>query len=64
MVAKELLATDASARSGLRNVVGVTVEVQDHITGDVAYGGVGVGRSIIEEPNGCITGFLRCFRFM
>ena len=40
------------------------MEVQGHVTDSVADGGVGVGRSIIEESNSCVTGFLRCFRFM
>ena len=60
-VAKKILATDAAASAGFGKVGGVTVEVQDHVTGAISDGGVWVGRSIIEEPNGCVTGFLRCF---
>ena len=52
LVAKEVVATYAAASSGFRKVGGLTVEVQDHVTGAVADGGVGVGRRIIEEPNG------------
>ena len=55
MVAKEVVATYAAASSGFRKVVGVTTEVQYHVTGDVADGGVGVGHRIIEEPYGGVT---------
>ena len=58
------MATDAAARAGFGKVGGITVEVQDHVTGAVSDGGVRVGRRIIEEPNICVTGFLRCFRFL
>ena len=37
------------------------MEVQDYVTGAVVDGGVGLGRSIIQEPNGCVTGFLHSF---
>ena len=40
------------------------MEVQEHVTGDVVDGGVGVVRSIIQDPNGCVTIFLRCFRLL
>ena len=33
------------------------MEVQYHVTGVVADGGVGVGRSIFQEPNGCVMVF-------
>ena len=55
------MATNTAASAGFRKVGVVTVEVQDHVTGAVADGGVGVGRSIIQEPNGCVTGFLHSF---
>ena len=48
MVAKEVVATYADASAGFEKLGGVTVEVQDHVTGAVADGGVGVGHSIIE----------------
>ena len=40
------------------------MEVYGHVTGAVSYGGVWVGHIIIEEPNGCVTGCLRCFRLL
>ena len=40
------------------------MEVHDHVTGDISDGGVWVRRSIIEEPNGCVTGCLLCFRLL
>ena len=40
------------------------MELQYHVTGVVADGGVGVGRSIIQEPNGCVMVFLRRFRLL
>ena len=40
------------------------MEVQDHVTRTVVDGGVGVGHINIEEPNGCVTGFLRCFQLL
>ena len=52
LVSKEVVATDAAARAGLGKVGGVTVEVQDHVTGAVADGGIGVVHSIIHEPYG------------
>ena len=58
------MATDAAASAGFGKVGGVTVEVQDHITGAISDGDVWVGRSIIEERNGCVTGCLRCFRLL
>ena len=61
LVAKEIVATDVAASAGFGKVGGLTVEVQDHVTGTILDGGVWVGRSIIEEPNGCVTSFLRCF---
>ena len=61
MVANEVVATYAATSARFRKVGGITVEVQDHVTGSVADGGVGVGRSIIQEPNGCIMGFLHSF---
>ena len=45
------MATDADTSAGFGKVGGVTVEVQDHVTGVISDGGVWVGRSIIEEPN-------------
>ena len=62
LVNKELVATYAAASAGFGKVGGVTVELQYHVTGAVADGGVGVGRSIFEEPNGGVAVFLRCFR--
>ena len=59
--AKEKVATDADASAGFRNVGAVTVEVQDHVTGAISDGGVWVGRHIVEEPSGCVTGYLLCF---
>ena len=47
MVGKEVLDTDAAASAGFGKVEGVTVEVQDHVTGAVADDGVGVGRRIM-----------------
>ena len=47
LVAKEVVATYAATSAGIGKVGGVTVEVQDHVTGAVADSGVGVGRSII-----------------
>ena len=47
LVSKEVVATYAVASSGFVKVGGVTVELQDHVTGAVADGGVGVGCSII-----------------
>ena len=47
LVAKEIVVTNAAASAGFGNVGGVTVEVQDHVTGAVADGGIGVGHSII-----------------
>ena len=64
LVAKEVVDTNVYASSGFGQVVGVIVEHQDHVTGYVDDGGVGVGCSIIEEPNGCATDFLRCFIFL
>ena len=60
-VAKEIVTTDAAASTGFGKVGGVTVEVQDHVTGVISDGGVWVGRRIIEEPNGCVTGLFCCF---
>ena len=40
------------------------MEVKEHITGVISDGGVWVGRHIIEEPNGCVTGCLCCFGFL
>ena len=60
-VAKEIVDTDAASSSGFRKVEGVTVEVQDHVTGAISDGGVWVGSRIIEDPSGCVTGCLRCF---
>ena len=55
------MATDAATSAGFGNVGSVTVEVQDHVTGTISDGGVWVGHSIIEEPNGCVTGCLCLF---
>ena len=59
LVAKEIVATDTAASAGFRKVGDFTVEVQDHVPGAISDGGVRVGRSIIEYPNGCVTGCLR-----
>ena len=63
-VAKEIVATDADASARFGKIGGITVEVQDHVTGAILDGGVWVGRSIIEEPNGCVTVCLRCFQLL
>ena len=55
-VAKEIVATDAAASARFGKVGGVTVEVQDHVTGAISDGGVWVGHRIIEEPKICVTG--------
>ena len=60
-VAKEIVDTDAAVSTGFGKVGGITVEVQYHVTGVISDGGVWVGRRIIEEPNGCVTGCLCCF---
>ena len=41
------MATDADTSAGFVKVGGVTVEMQDHVAGDILDGGVWVGRSII-----------------
>ena len=64
LVSKKVVATDAAASAGFGKVGGVTVEVQDHVTGAVADGGVGVGRIIIKDPNGCVMVFLHCFQLL
>ena len=64
MVANAIVATNAAASAGFGKVGGVTVEVQDHVTGNVSDGSVRVGHSIIEEPNGCVMGCLRCFQLL
>ena len=64
LVPKEILATNAAASTGFGKVGGVTVEVQDHVTGAVSDGGVWLGFSIIEEPKICVTGCLRCFQLL
>ena len=61
MVAKEIVATNTAASAGFGKVGGATVKMQDHVNGAVSDGGVWVGHSIIEEPNVCVTGCLRCF---
>ena len=61
LVSKEIVATDSAASSVFGKVGGVTVEVQDHVTGAVLDCGARVGRSIIEEPNSCVTGCLCYF---
>ena len=58
---KEIVATDAAASARFGKLGGIIVEVQDHVTVIISDGGVWVGRSIIEDPNGCVTGCLRCF---
>ena len=55
------MSTNAAASAGFGKVGGVTVEVQDHVTDAISDGGVWVGRSIIEEPKGCITVFCVAF---
>ena len=60
-VSKEIVATNAAASAGFGKLGGVTVEVEDHVTGAISDGGIWVGRRIIEETNGCVTGCLRCF---
>ena len=60
-VAKEIVATNAAASAGILKEGGITMEVQDHVTGVISDGGVWVGRRVIEEPNGCVTGCLSCF---
>ena len=64
LVAKEVVATYAATSAGFGQVGGVTLEVHDHVTGAIADGGIGVGRSIIQELNGCVMFFLRCFRLL
>ena len=61
---KEIVATDAAVIARFGKVGGVTVEVQDHATEAISDGGVWVRGNIIEDPNGCVTGCLRCFRFL
>ena len=58
VVSKEIVATDMAASSGLLKVGGVTMEVQDHITGVISDGGVWVVWRIIEDPDGFVTGCL------
>ena len=62
--AKEIVATNTAASARFGKVGGTTVEVQDHVTRAISDGVVWVGRSIIEETNGCFTGCLRCFCLM
>ena len=60
-VAKEIVATNAAASARFGKVGGVTVEVQDHVTGAIPDGVVWVGCSIIEEPKSCVTNGLSYF---
>ena len=57
LVSQEVVANYAAASAGFGKIGGITVEVQDHVTGAVADSGVGVGHIIIEEPDGGVTGF-------
>ena len=61
LVVKGVVGTYAAASAGFVKVGGLTVEVQDLVTGAVADGGGGVGCRIIQEPNGCVTVFMHSF---
>ena len=47
-VSQEIMPTSAAVRSRFGEVGGVTVYVEDHVTGGVSYCGVGVRGGIVE----------------
>ena len=47
---QEIMSTSAAAGSSFREVGGVAVNVEDHVTGGVPYRGVGVSDGIVEQP--------------
>ena len=53
-VAEEKVASDAASRFGLGLVQGVAVDVEDHVAGGVADGGIWVGGAVVEELMDCL----------
>ena len=57
-VAEEEASSDAASGFGLGLVRGVAVDVENHVAGDVADGGIWVGDAVVEELMDC---FCCCF---
>ena len=49
-VTQEIVSTSASAGSRFREIGGVAVNVEDHVTGGIPDRGVGVRCGVIEQP--------------
>jgi len=54
--AEEEMASGATAGLGSREVRRVAMQVEYHVAGNIADGGIGVGVGIVEEPDSGIIG--------
>ena len=61
LVSKEVVSAGMAAKSRFREVLGVTVYVEDHIASRVTYIGVWVCGGVVENPEGVCVYFLRAF---
>ena len=58
---QKIVSTRAAACLRFGEVGGVTVNVEDHVTGGITDCGVGVHGDIIKQPQGVGVGFFRAF---
>jgi hypothetical protein len=52
-VAQVVVASGSGAGISFREVGGIAVNVEDHVTGMVADGSIGVGSTVVQELGGC-----------
>ena len=54
------MAASTAVGTSLAEIGGITVEMENHITGVVSNGGVGVRGGVVEQPDGVVHGVLGC----
>ena len=57
-VSQEIVSTSGAAGSRFGEVVGVAVNVEDHVTGGIPDSGIGVRAGVVDKPEGVGVGFL------
>ena len=48
----------ADSGFGIREIIGVTMDIQYHFSVRIADGCIGIGRDVVEEPNDLVIGLL------
>ena len=58
------MAAGAALGFGIGEIQGVTMDIQDDVSGRIADGRIRIGRGVVEEPNDVVVGLLGGLRLL